>query len=130
MAVSEPASYLITLFVTSVLYGIYVPMHTATMHILTRKNRSSHSQMTSSLRRLLIVIGTAVFILETLAVMFNFIRCYDLFISPSQQRDGAIGIGIVGVSRSDPTTTDALFQAATYLVVPFSDAVLVCSRLV
>jgi hypothetical protein len=99
MALSTTKAYLIDLFVVCILYGVYLSMYVASMHVLLRPVADNAIRTSNAVRRTLITVATLIFLLETSSVVFNLIRCFNHFIDedPAKMSREAVGIGIVCV---------------------------------
>jgi hypothetical protein len=104
MALSTNEAYLVNLFVVCILYGAYLSMYVASMHVLLRPAADNVIRTSNLVRRVLITIATLIFALETMSVALNLVRCFNhyVYMGGSRIRDETVGIGIVRQSHSRP----------------------------
>jgi hypothetical protein len=93
MAFTTTEAYLVNLFITCILYGIYLPMFIDSLKVLIP---SSTAMRTSTpVKRTLVVVAMLIFVLETASLVLNLLRCFDHFIYEPKGRAKIVGIGIV-----------------------------------
>jgi hypothetical protein len=88
-------AYLVNLFVVCILYGIYFSMFLSTLPFLLRSSGQDALRTSTPIRRTLIVVATLIFLLETMSVVLNLVRCMNHFVSMDAVRAKIVGIGIV-----------------------------------